>query len=307
MLPSQHMPELPEVQTTVDGINLVAQGRIITDVWTDMFSVSTRGKDSIKNKDYFQTVFRPTVIHKKILHAVRRAKNILIHLSENETILIHMKMTGHVMYGKYVHYTKENTWLPQKGQPSLEDKFNRFIHVVFTLDNGCHLVLCDMRKFAKVTLVTDDIQKELSALGPEPLNATHTAQEFASNIQQHPHTYIKTALLDQTIVAGIGNIYSDEILHAAKILPDRKVSSLSPKELKTIHSHIAPILRAGIDMGGDSMSDYRNIHGERGLFQGKHKAYRRTGLPCVCRGCSGTIERKVINSRSAHFCRTCQK
>lgn len=301
------MPELPEVQTTVDGINYVAKGRVVVDVWTDMFSVSAKGKDSIKNKNYFKTVFYPAVVHKKILHTERRAKNILIHLSNHTTILVHMKMTGHIMYGKYVYNKKENTWSPQKGQSALEDPFNRFIHVVYTLDNGYHLVLCDMRKFAKVTLVTDAVQKELSTLGPEPLNDSYTVEEFIANITPHKNTYIKTALLNQTIVAGIGNIYSDEILHAAKILPDRKVSSLSLQELKTIHGHIAPILRAGIDMGGDSMSDYRNIYGERGSFQGKHKAYRRTGLPCVRVRCSGTIERKVINTRSAHFCTNCQK
>jgi len=301
------MPELPEVQTTVDGINLMAQGRVIVDVWTDMFSVTAKGKNSIKNKKYFEGIFRPAIVKKKIVSATRRAKNILVTLSENETVLIHMKMTGHIMYGKYVYNKKSNTWSPQKGQVALEDPFNRFIHVVFTLDNGYHLVLCDMRKFAKVTLVDDNTTKELDTLGLEPFDPKHTPKVFITNIQKRPNTYIKTALLDQTIVAGIGNIYSDEILHTAKILPDRKVSELSEKELKTIHSHIAPTLRAGIDMGGDSMSDYRNIFGERGEFQGKHKAYRRTGLPCTRKGCTGTIQRKVVNARSTHYCPICQK
>ncbi len=307
MLLSRYMPELPEVQTTVDGINLMTQGRTIVAVWTDMFSTATRGKNSIKDKTYFETVFRPTVEHTKIVRAARRAKNILITLSTNTTILIHMKMTGHVMYGKYSYNRQTNTWSPKNGQTALEDPFNRFIHVVFTLDNGHHLVLCDMRKFAKVTLVDNTVQKELATLGPEPFDTNHTSNVFIKNIQTRPHTYIKTALLDQTIVAGIGNIYSDEILHAAKILPDRKVSELHKKELQTVHAHIAPILRTGIDMGGDSMSDYRNIFGERGKFQGKHKVYRRTGLPCTRKGCTGIIQRKVVNARSAHYCSVCQR
>ncbi len=301
------MPELPEVQTTVDGIEKVARGRTITDVWTDMFSSSHIFKNTIKNKKYFTHIFRPAVIGKKILHATRRAKNILISLSGDETILIHMKMTGHIMYGTYEYHAKKNIWTPSQGQPSLQDPFNRFIHVVFTLDNGKHLVLCDMRKFAKVTLVDTSITQELQELGPEPFDIIFTDSYFIERIQHTPDAYIKTALLNQKLVAGIGNIYSDEILHAAKILPDRKVSELSVRELRSIHKHITPLLRDGIHMGGDSMSDYRNIHGERGLFQGKHKAYRRTGLACTRTGCKGYIERKVINARSAHFCRSCQQ
>jgi formamidopyrimidine-DNA glycosylase len=301
------MPELPEVQTTVDGINLVSQGKTIVAVWTDMFSSSHIFTHTIKNKKYFTSVFQPTVQGAKIVASSRRAKHIIIHLDNGTDMLIHMKMTGHIMYGKYEYHQKTNTWKPQKNQLALEDRFNRFIHVVFTLNNGHHLVLCDMRKFAKITLVDEKIRKELSKLGPEPLDKEFTQDVFISTILTRKNKFIKTALLDQTLVSGIGNIYSDEILHAAKIKPDRKVSSLTAKEVAIIYTHIAPILRNGIDMGGDSMSDYRNIHGERGRFQGKHKTYRRTGLPCVRRGCSGTIVRKVINTRSAHYCSVCQK
>lgn len=301
------MPELPEVQTTVDGINLLCQGATITSVWTDMFSASPIFKDSIKNKDYFTKVFKPTVEGRTIVSASRRAKYIILHLDQDVTVLIHMKMTGHIMHGSYVYNRKTNTWKPQEGQVSLEDPYNRFIHLVFTLHTGKQLVLCDMRKFAKVTLMTANVKKELSLLGPEPFDATYTVDTFVGDIFAKKDTYIKTALLDQRIVSGIGNIYSDEILHAAAIRPDRRVSSLSHTELQTIYKHIAPILRSGIDMGGDSMSDYRNIFGERGAFQGSHTTYRRTGLSCTRKTCTGIIERKVINTRSAHFCPVCQK
>lgn len=301
------MPELPEVQTTVDGIQTLAKGRVITDVWTDMFSPSIIFKNSIKDKEYFTHVFRPAVLGKKILGSKRRAKNILIPLSQNETVLIHMKMTGHIMYGKYEFNRENNTWNPKVGQKALEDPFNRFIHVVFTLDDGYHLVLSDMRKFAKVTLVNEEVQKELDRMGIEPLEDSFTKKVFIEKIKRYPNTVIKTALMDQRLLVGIGNIYSDEILFAAKILPFRKVSELQDIELGTIHKHIAPVLKAGIDFGGDSMSDYRNIYGEAGTFQGKHKAYRRTNLPCVRNGCNGNIKRLVLNARSAHYCPICQK
>lgn len=301
------MPELPEVQTTVNGIQALAKGHVITAVWTDMFSPSHIFKNSIKDPVYFKNVFAKVVVGKKILGSKRRGKNILIHLQDNSTILIHMKMTGHVMYGKYEYNRKQNTWVPGAGQKTLADPFNRFIHVVFTLDNGYHLVMSDMRKFAKVTLVDDLVKKELEMIGVEPLDTAFDKKTFIENITRYPNTYIKTALMDQRLVAGIGNIYSDEILHAAKILPTRKVFELSGVELEKIFVHIVPILKAGIDFGGDSMSDYRNIYGEAGRFQGKHTAYRRTGLPCTRKSCKGVIQRQVVNTRSAHFCATCQK
>ncbi len=301
------MPELPEVQTTVNGIQALATGRTIISIWTDMHSDSAIFKNSIKDKKYFKNVFTPAVCGKKILGSNRRAKNILIHLSQNTTILIHMKMTGHVMYGKYEFNAKNNIWIPKTGQKALEDPFNRFIHVVFTLDNGYHLVLSDMRKFAKVTLVDAVVKKELESMGIEPLDTSFDKKTFLEKISRYPNAFIKTALMDQRLVVGIGNIYSDEILYAAHILPFRKVSELGEKELGTIYKHVAPILKAGIDFGGDSMSDYRNIYGMAGNFQGKHKAYRRTGKPCVTKGCIGIIKRLVLNARSAHYCSVCQK
>ncbi len=293
--------------TTANGIQTVAAGRTIVDVWTDLFSTSHIFANTIKDKKYFANIFKKQILGKKIVSVRRRAKNILIELSGGTTFLIHMKMTGHVMYGRYEYNKKQNVWTPVKGQTSLEDPFNRFIHLVFTLDNGFHLVLCDMRKFAKVTLVDETLKKELEDMGIDPFDAAFDTKIFTEKISRFPNTVIKTALMDQRLVVGIGNIYSDEILHAAGVLPYRKVSELSTQELKEIHKHIQPILRQGIDFGGDSMSDYRNIYGEQGKFQGKHKAYRRTGLPCTKKGCPGKIERKVLNARSAHFCPVCQK
>lgn len=300
------MPELPEVQTTVDGINIVAKNRTITDTWTDFKSEARMFSDTVKNPKYFQN-FKKAIKEAKIIKAERRAKNVLIHLDNKETILIHMKMTGHIMYGKYVYNKKNNSWTPEKGQVALEDPYNRFIHLVFTLDNGKHLVLADTRKFAKVILLDDKTRKEIDLLGPEPLGDDFTFDIFSKNINRWKNKYIKTALMDPRLIAGIGNIYSDEILHIANVLPNRTVYSLSQVDLKNIYKNIKPLLLRGIDFGGDSMSDYRNIYGEKGRFQAKHKVYRRKGEACTGRGCVGVIERTVVNGRSAHFCRICQK
>ena len=303
------MPELPEVQTTVDGINKLTKGLVISDVWTDLKSPSARFADSIKNPAFFKS-FAKRIIGKKIVGASRRAKNILIHLkdkSDEETVLIHMKMTGHIMYGKYEYDKKKNLWLPVTGQEALDDPFNRFLHLVLTFTNGKQLVLSDVRKFAKVTILNRSIEAEFSHLGPEPLDEAFDKKLFLQKIGRFPNKQIKTALMDQTLISGIGNIYSDEILHAAGVLPMHSVKSLSADQLSAIYKNIKPLLLKGVLFGGDSTSDYRNIYGERGKFQGKHAVYRRTEKACMRRGCGGVIVRKVIGGRSAHYCPICQK
>ena len=309
------MPELPEVTTTVKGLNEVLPKLTIRDVWTD-YHVRTKNKrtDTIKNKK-FSEKFKKEIIGEKFLNAERRGKNILIHLSGGKTILIHMKMTGHLLYGKYKKLkVKSNKleskekWIPvEKG--FLADPFNQFIHLVFTLSNGKHLAFSDMRKFAKVTLFETnkrDTITDLSLLGPEPLEnmKVETLQKQLSN---RLNGKIKTVLMDQTVVAGIGNIYSDEILWQASIHPERKIQNLSKKEVGLVWKAMQEILKTGIKMGGDSMSDYRNIYGERGQFQNSHKAYRRTKQKCLRRGCAGIIMREVIGGRSSHFCNIHQK
>lgn len=300
------MPELPEVQTTVNGINTVAKNKIIVDVWTDLKSEAKMFSSTIKNPKFFSN-FKKKIINGKIIKAERKGKNILIHLDNKETILIHMKMTGHIMYGKYIYNKKENKWMPEKGQKALEDPYNRFIHLVFILNNGMHLVMSDTRKFAKVTLVDEDLHKELKQIGPEPLDDNFTYNVFHKNINRYPNKFIKTSLMDTRLVAGIGNIYSDEILHKSKILPNRKVSSLNEKELKEIYKNIKILLNKGIELGGDSMSDYRNIYGQKGGFQNTHKVYRRNKEKCLNKSCDGIIQRQILDGRSSHFCIRCQK
>lgn len=304
------MPELPEVHTTVEGIRSTAVGKKITDVWTDLYSKDKRFAESIKNPSFFKDLKKRS-LGAKIVKSERRAKNILIHLSNNETILVHMKMTGHMMYGKYDYNKKTNSWSPHKNSSdSLRDPYNRFVHFVISLNNGSHLVLCDSRKFAKVTIEkTDKIftSKHLKDLGPEPLEKNFTQKDFKERISKKPSWPIKKALLDQTLVVGIGNIYSDEMLFLSGIRPDRFVRNIKDSEYKAMFIAMKKVLKKGIDFGGDSMSDYRNIYGERGAFQHRHNAYRRTGEKCTKKGCSGTIIRKVIAGRSSHYCDKHQK
>lgn len=278
------MPELPEVETTVQGLKKTVLGLIIKDVWTDLKTGDKRKADSVGNPKYFIS-FKKEVVNKKIKSIERRAKNILINLSNNKTILIHLKMTGYLFYG--------------------QDPKIKFAHVIFSLSNKKYLVFSDMRKFGKITLLdtkTKHISKHLKNIGPEPLEKQFTITNFKSRILRKPNSKIKTVLMDQTIIAGIGNIYSDEILWRAGIHPERKISEIKNIEFKKIFRAMRETLTKGIKLGGDSMSDYKNIYGGKGNFQLHHKAYRRTGEKCTKKGCKGTIIRKMINGRSAHFC-----
>lgn len=324
------MPELPEVQTTVNGINTYLKGLCITDVWTNYNNINEyhTGKDHIKDPKFF-THFKKQVIGRKIIKATRRAKNILVELDNNGAILVHLKMTGHLLFGEYTKKQSnqvsslpvgrqgdkskskaKDEWEPVDKTSPLGDPFNRHIRLVFTLSSGKHLALSDMRRFAKVTFIPkSEIEKtlHLKDLGPEPLDKSFTKEQFKARLIKRPNGKIKSVLLDPKIVAGIGNIYSDEILWRAGIHPERIIRNIKEKEFEIMFEAMQETLKKGIDFGGDSMSDYRNILGLRGRFQAEHKAYRKTGTKCEKRGCKGTIRRKVIGGRSSHFCDAHQK
>lgn len=295
------MPELPEVQTTVDGLNKELKNLKITDVWTDYKSLFHTGKNNIKNPEYFPQ-FKKDVVGSKITKASRAGKNVLIHLGNGKTILTHMKMTGHYIYGSY--FLEGKTWKPKEKTGPLTDPYNRHIHLVFTLSNKKHLVFCDTRTFAKIFIFDTENEKtiaDLMDLGPDPLSDQFTYEVFKNQILKRPNAPIKQVLLDQELIAGIGNIYSDEILFAAGLHPLSKVSKIPEKNLKAMYRAAKIVLARGIDFGGDSTSDYRNIYGLPGQFQNKHQAYRHTGQPCSKKD-GGTIERLKVGGRSAHFC-----
>lgn len=307
------MPELPEVQTTVNGLNKTVVGFTIKDAWSDLPKKNHARKDEIKNLVFWNS-FKEKIIGAKIVKAERRGKNVLINLNNGFTILIHMKMTGHLLFGKYRLGKKEDgeenhdwTWWPED-QNSLQDPYNRFIHFLITFTNGKNLAFCDSRKFGKVTLVeTKNLEdKHVKSLGPDAMDEEMNFKLFKEKISTKPRGRIKNVLMDQTVITGIGNIYSDEMLWESSVHPEELVKNIPEEKLKKMFSVMKPLLKRGIDFGGDSMSDYRNIFGERGQFQNKHKVYRKTKLPCARKNCSGVIIRKVVGGRSAHFCPTHQ-
>lgn len=295
------MPELPEVHTTKEGLKKRAQGLVIKDVWSDYFKkTANKRSDNVKNQEFFNK-FKKETIGQKIKDVERKGKNILIHLSQNKTILIHMKMTGHLLFGKYKWNGKE--WLPQDNGP-LKDSFNKFIHFLIEFKNGKSLAFSDMRKFAKITLFEthlSDNHPDLKILGPDPLEKL-TLDVLQKQLSKKLGKKIKTVLMDQTVLAGIGNIYSDEILWMSGIHPERKVSTLKKDDVRKMLKNMILILNKSISLGGDSMSDYRNIDGEKGSFQKSHQVYRRAKQKCLKKGCPGIIERKIVGGRSAHYC-----
>ncbi|MCR4334368.1 MAG: DNA-formamidopyrimidine glycosylase [Patescibacteria group bacterium] len=279
------MPELPEVHTTSTILNKLVSKLVITDVWSSYNSSFYKGKENIKNIYYFKK-FKKEVTDKKIIGVNRRGKNVLINLEKNVTILIHMRMTGHLLYGAY-------------------SKKHRFVRLLFNLSDGKHLAFSDMRKFAKVCMIKTNELKEsvdLRELGPEPLENNFNFEHFKNRLYKKPNGKIKQVLMDQTIIAGIGNIYSDEMLWISSIHPEMPVKKISEIKMKNLFKAMKEVLKKGIKMNGDSMSDYRNPYGEKGQFQNTHKAYRRTGELCEKKNCKGIIQRIKVGGRSSHFC-----
>jgi len=267
------MPELPEVQTTVRGLQNKVLGKAFIDAWSDWYEFP---KEELKDK--------------KILKVWRRAKNIIFGLSEGYSLLVHQKMTGHLLYGNW----------------DKRDKANSYIHLKLFLDNGEVLALSDLRKFAKVELwKTNELlnSKEFKELGPEPLEESFTFEKFKSCLAAR-RGKIKQVLMDPYIIAGIGNIYSSEALWHAKIHPEKNVAGLSSKDLKNLYIAIKKVLELGVKLGGESFSDYRKPDGSKGDFDAERKVYKREGQKCA--RCGTKIKRLKVGQRSAFYCPKCQ-
>lgn len=294
------MPELPEVETTVQELIRAKPkilGRVFINFWAE-------NKKLIKRPKSFQK-FRKELTNRKILKIWRRGKNILFDLEGERTLLIHQKLTGHLLFGKWKK-TKEG-WISLIEGPLKDDPVNQYLRAIFFLDNSWQLALSDLRKFAKIELFTqkEELEKELSKLGPEPLEESFIFEKFKEVILKKKQRKIREVLMDQTVIAGIGNIYSSEILWQAKVHPLRPVKSLSEKELKEIFLAMKEILQKAIEAKGESFSDYRRITGEKGEFDRLRKVYKREGEECP--RCKTKIKRIKIGQRSAYFCPNCQR
>jgi len=289
------MPELPEVETIVKDLDREIRNRIFLDTWTDA--------KSLIHKDTFES-FKKKIIGKKIIKVRRRAKNILIDLSDNYILLVHQKITGHLLLGKWK--LNKDKWIAEGDGPLSQDPMNRFLHVVFLLDDKRQLALSDARKFAKIELwKKEDLEnsKEYKALGPEPLEKDFTFEKFEELFKKKKGK-VKQVLMDQNFISGIGNIYASEILFEAKIHPEEDVSKLEKKDLKKIYNATRRILEKSIELKGDSFSDFRTIYGEKGKTQEIVKVYQKEGKKCP--SCGGLIKRIKQGGRSSFFCPKCQ-
>ncbi len=286
------MPELPEVETTVCGLKKKVLKRTFLDVWTDFPNL-------VKKPDSFEK-FKERIKNKKIENIWRKGKNIIFDLSENFSLLIHQKLTGHLIYGQWEK--TELGWIP-KNKKIGEDPMNRFIHLIFWLDNGKQLALSDLRKFAKIELATkSETEEGLKKVGPDFLEIS--LEDFEKRLKNKKGK-IKQILMNQEVISGVGNIYSDEALFLAKIHPLKETSKLVKEDFRAIYLSLKKILETAIKYQGSSVSDYRNIEGEKGGYSRFLKVYRRAGQKCF--SCGSPIERLKIGGRSAHFCPKCQK
>ncbi len=288
------MPELPEVETIVNYLKKKIVGLKIEKIWTDT-------KKLIRHPDF--DTFEKEIIGKKIKNVRRKAKYIIIDLNQGKSLLIHQKLTGHLLVGHWE--LKDNKPIPK--EQKLKERDNSYIHVLWWFDNGLMMGLSNLRKFAEVELWnTKELNnlKRLKKLGPEPLTDEFTFSKFKKQLEGRSKN-IKKCLLDQEIVSGIGNIYSDEILWDAKIDPFRSVNDLSEKELKKIFNSTEKIIKKAIELKGESISDYRIPDGAKGNYDKYRKVYKKEGEKCP-RG-DGIIKRKKTGGRSAHYCPNCQK
>ncbi len=275
------LPELPEVETVVQGLKDLIKGREIKTVKVREEKII--GYPEIKDE------FIHDVSNKKIINLDRRGKCILINLEKKKTMVIHLRMTGKLL-------VKESK-LP----------YEKHTHVIFILDNDMDLRFNNVRKFGRIYLVdTGDWKKAggLKNLGPEPLTDDFTLDCFRAQFKNR-RARIKSLLLDQSFIAGLGNIYTDEALYMACINPGRKANTLSQKEIERLYKCICEVLRSGIKYGGTTFSDYVNALGKEGNFQRKLVVYQQQGKKCP--DCGEEIVKEKIAGRSTHYCPQCQK
>ncbi|WP_299825946.1 bifunctional DNA-formamidopyrimidine glycosylase/DNA-(apurinic or apyrimidinic site) lyase [uncultured Roseobacter sp.] len=283
------MPELPEVETVRRGLTPAMQGvRIV--------------KAEVNRPDLrwpFPADMAARLTGQRVEQLRRRSKYILADLSSGETLLIHLGMSGRMLVsgdplGQFVH---------DHPAPEKHD------HVVLHMENGARITFNDPRRFGAMDLMPTqgaEHHKLLSVLGPEPLgndfHEAHLVEAFRGKMSP-----VKSALLDQRIVAGLGNIYVCEALYRAKIRPTRKAGRISAPRVAGLVPIIRAVLSEAIEAGGSSLRDFRQADGELGYFQHNFDVYGREGAPCRTPECPGVIGRIVQSGRSSFFCAQCQR
>ncbi|OGD86604.1 hypothetical protein A2870_03895 [Candidatus Curtissbacteria bacterium RIFCSPHIGHO2_01_FULL_41_11] len=300
------MPELPEVTVIANSLNKKIKGLTLESIeydWPKKFFWNGFSVKDLKGA--------------KVTKVDRRGKVVLIETDKNITILIHLKLTGQLIYQDKKMRIAGGHPLPPLNLPVP----NKTTRVTFVFNNGgptssvrlrsglrgtSHLYFNDIRKFGWVRIVESGklkVESFLEKLGPDALEISF--ENFSQRLASKGKVRIKKLLMDQTFVAGIGNIYSDEGLWRAKIHPARAVGSLSDSEIKALYKGLQESLKLAIEKGGSSANSFVDSGGEAGLFLTFAKAYHMTGKPCA--RCGTPIARKKMDGRSAHFCPACQQ
>ncbi len=322
------MPELPEVETVRIGLSQLLPGRVLQSVQ----------HDTPKSFPTAPADVQEFLVGASVTDVRRRAKVLMIDFSSDYTLVIHLKMTGQMVFvgrplsiqrrlessSKIAASQQKNDWIPGRarndnetevrfgaGHPNdsliheLPDKSTR---VAFTFTDSSKLFFNDQRKFGWVRLLPTlevpniDFMKKV---GPEPLSSEFTSSELAARLQRRKNTNIKAALLDQTVLAGVGNIYADESLWGAKIHPSTLVKNVSNKKIKTLFAELQYVLNLAIEKGGSSDRNYVNAEGKRGSYLSFARVFRREGQACP--RCGTEIIKLRVAGRGTHICPRCQK
>jgi formamidopyrimidine-DNA glycosylase len=278
------VPELPEVETVRRGLDRILPGKVAV-------SVKVTGARSVRRQRPAE--LRDRLEGRRFVRTDRRGKYLALLLDDGQVLVVHLRMSGQLL------------WV---GEPASVPKAAH-THVVMGLDDGSELRFVDPRTFGE-WFVTEDVRRdglpvEFDRLGPDPLVDRVTAKLLRARLG-HKKTAVKVALTDQAVIAGIGNLYADEICHAARVRPDRRCDALSEEELRALSRSIASILGAAVKRRGSSLRDasYRDLMGELGDYQRNHRVYDRSGEPC--RRCGSSIEKIGIGARVAYCCPGCQ-
>lgn len=304
------MPELPEVETVVRGLQFLRGKRVRSIkvqkpklVSVGPNTLSPMRKHTIRHVRAFQRAF----VGRTILGITRRAKLIVFKLDGGWWLLVHLKMAGQIIIQRK---SQRRLLLRLYNSPAapLEEIPSKHTHIVLIFTDGTILYYNDTRVFGTWRAVhTQDLSKvqDLQSYGPEPLGRLFTWQNLRDVMQRRPNMKLKQALTDQTLLAGVGNIYADETLFVAKLRPMRVVSSFRPADWQRLYRSLQRVLRHAIKTHGSSVGDFIRPDGQVGTFGKYHKVYDRKGKPCTV--CRTPIRRITIGGRGTHYCPTCQR
>jgi formamidopyrimidine-DNA glycosylase len=287
------MPELPEVETVKRGLAEILPGRIVSAVNYDWPKGFPNSKADVDN----------FLIGSSVTGVTRRAKVLIINLSSNYSLITHLKMTGQLVFRGEQNFGAGHPNSSLVG--TLPDKSTR---VTLTFKDSSHLFFNDQRKFGWMRLFPSSEIINLDffkKLGPEPLADDFTALNFKTRLVRRPNSNIKAVLLDQSIIAGVGNIYADESLWGAKIHPQTLVRNLTKAKIKTLYAELVTVLKLSIEKGGSTDRNYVDALGKKGSYLAFAKVFRREGLPCP--RCGTTIIKIRVAGRGTHICPKCQR